>query len=342
MTLSVQLQHDFADFRLDCGFEAPSGVTAVSGPSGSGKTTVFQAIAGLLRPQSGRITLNGKVLFDSAAGLFVPPHRRGLGCVFQEARLFPHLSVAQNLRYAGQNSDMARVCDMLGITALLPRRPATLSGGEAQRVAIGRALLSRPDMLLMDEPLSALDEARRGEILPWLERLRDETGLPILYISHAQSEIARLATTLVQMEAGRVTRAGPVGDLMADPGAGCTGAILTLTARGAQTEGLNELAGTGGIRLWLPGPGFAKGEVVRLQIPARDVLLATGSADGLSALNSLHATVLSLTPLSEAEVMVQLQTAAGVILARITHRSARLLKLAPGMAVQAIIKAVAL
>lgn len=342
MTLSVQLQHDFAGFRLDCAFEAPGGVTALSGPSGSGKTTIFQALAGLFRPQSGKIVLNGTLLFDSAAGIFVPPHRRRLGCVFQEARLFPHLSVAQNLRYTGQNSDMARVCDMLGITALLPRRPATLSGGEAQRVAIGRALLSRPEMLLMDEPLSALDEARRGEILPWLERLRDEAGLPILYISHAQSEIARLATTLVRMEAGRVTRAGPVSDLLADPGAGGVGAILTLTARGTRTDGLNELTGPDGLRLWLPGSGFAKDQVVRLQIPARDVLLARGPAEGLSALNSLPARVLSLTPLSEAEVMVQLQTAAGVILARITHRSAREMSLGPGSPVQAIIKAVAL
>ncbi len=218
--LSVALTHTFPGFSLDVAFEAPSGITALVGPSGAGKTSVINAVAGLLRPATGRIILDGVVLLDTAAKIMVPPHRRRVGYVFQEGRLFPHLTVRQNLLFGrwfapspgGQveaGPDLAQVTDLLGIGPLLARRPAALSGGEKQRVALGRALLARPRLLLLDEPLAALDEARKAELLPYIERLRDEARVPILYVSHAPAEVERLATTVVRMEGGRVVDQGP-------------------------------------------------------------------------------------------------------------------------------------
>ena len=198
--LEVSVQHRMGDFTLDVAFEA-RGVTALVGPSGAGKTSVINAVAGLLRPDMGRIVFDGQVLCDK--GIWVPAHQRGFGVVFQEGRLFPHMTVRGNLTYGGVH-DWDAVVDMLGIGGLLDRRPAGLSGGERQRVALGRALLMRPRMLLLDEPLSGLDAARKAEILPYLERVRDTAGVPILYVSHAGDEVARLAGCVVQMEAGRV------------------------------------------------------------------------------------------------------------------------------------------
>jgi molybdate transport system ATP-binding protein len=198
MSLSVRLCHRFGGFDLDLAFDAPGGVTALFGRSGAGKTTVINAVAGLLRPDAGRIVAAGRVLLDTGAGVNLPAHRRRIGYVFQDARLFPHLTVRQNLLYGrwfGGRRDgpgLDRIVALLGIGGLLPRRPATLSGGEKARVAIGRAILSNPDLLALDEPLAALDEARRAEILPYLERLRDDLGLPMLYVSHALAEVARL------------------------------------------------------------------------------------------------------------------------------------------------------
>jgi molybdenum ABC transporter ATP-binding protein len=272
VTLVVRLRHAFGDFALDLGFEAPAGVTALHGPSGAGKTSVVRAVAGLLHPDQGRIALNGTVLFDSAARIRVPPHRRRIGAVFQEPRLFPHLSVRRNLTYgrrmAGAPRDAAafdRVTELLGLGGLLDRRPGGLSGGEAQRVAIGRALLARPRLLVMDEPLSALDAPRRAEILPYLARLRDEAGVPILYVSHSAAEVAQLATTIVLMEAGRVRRAGPAADILADPavapslGTGGAGAVLSGRVAAHHADGLSEIAldrvGVDGSGPTTPGKG---------------------------------------------------------------------------------------
>ena len=355
MTLNVALTHAFAGFTLDAAFEAPAGITALFGRSGSGKTSVVNAVAGLLRPDRGRVALNGMVMQDSDARVWLPAHRRRIGYVFQEPRLFPHLSVADNLTYGRRfapaapghdpQAEFDRIVALLGIAALLPRRPGALSGGEAARVAIGRALLSRPRLLLLDEPLAALDAARRAEILPYLERLRDEAGVPILHVSHSLPEVARLANTIVVMEDGRVVRAGPAADLLADPdsarllGLRDAGAILPARVVAHHADGLSELAISGG-RLFLPRVTGARGDHMRVRIPAQDVILSRARPRGLSALNILPATVAALTRGAGPGVMVQLRVGGDMILARVTRRSAEALGLEPGVACHAIVKSV--
>lgn len=222
MTLDVDVTLERGAFTLKARFQAAGGVTALFGPSGSGKTTLVDLIAGLLRPDRGRIVVGGVVLVDTKQGIFIPPHRRGVGYVFQEGRLFPHLSVRNNLIYgrwmAGKAADRARfdrLVDLLGLDGLLGRRIPSLSGGEKQRVAIGRALLAEPRILLMDEPLASLDGERKQEILPVLERLRDEHETPIVYVSHSLPETARLATAIVVLEKGSVRAHGPARDIIA-------------------------------------------------------------------------------------------------------------------------------
>jgi molybdate transport system ATP-binding protein len=215
--LSVDVEKQLGDFSLHAAFEAASGATALFGASGAGKTSVINMIAGLTRPDRGRIALDGDVLFDRAARIDVPAWRRHIGCVFQEGRLFPHLSVRHNLDYGRWASGHAvdpdtfgHVVALLDIGHLLDRRPGKLSGGERQRVAVGRALLMRPRLLLLDEPLASLDAARKADILPYLERLRDEAQVPMIYVSHAASEVRRLATRVVKLDSGRVTATGGV------------------------------------------------------------------------------------------------------------------------------------
>lgn len=354
MTLSVAVRHALPGFTLDVSFEAPPGVTALFGRSGSGKTSIVNAVAGLLRPDFGRITLDGAVLEDSERRLWLPPHMRRIGYVFQEPRLFPHLTVRQNLAYGARlvskapdaGQDFERVVAMLGIAALLPRRPGALSGGEASRVAIGRALLSRPRLLLMDEPLTALDASRKAEILPYLERLRDEVGVPILYVSHALSEVARLATTIVVIDAGRVARAGPAAEMLADPEAAPllgireAGALLPARVAAHHDDGLTELTVSAG-RLLLPRLAVAPGTRLRVRIPAQDVILSRARPEGLSALNILPATVTGLRRGEGPGVIVQLRAGDDLILARITRRSAEALGLEPGAECHAILKSVA-
>ena len=226
MSLEVDIEHNQGVFRLEASFSSSGRLTALFGRSGSGKTTLVNTIAGLVRPTRGRITVQGTVLVDTAAGVFLPKHRRRIGYVFQEGRLFPHLTVRQNLlfgRWLARSqetdkrdgaADLDGLVDLLGMGALLARRPGGLSGGEKQRVAIGRALLSRPRLLLMDEPLASLDEARKGEIPPYIERLRDEVGVPIIYVSHNVAEVARLATMVVVLDEGRVVAAGSATEVL--------------------------------------------------------------------------------------------------------------------------------
>lgn len=350
MSITVDIQHDFGPFRLNAAFQAGPGVTALFGRSGSGKTTVINAIAGLFTPEQGRISLKGRPLFDSTNRTNLRPHKRRLGYVFQDARLFPHLSVAQNLRYGTRfhrraTLPEADIVDMLGIAPLMDRTPSTLSGGEKQRVAIGRALLSAPDMLLMDEPLAALDSARKHEILPYLERLRDHAGLPILYVSHSLAEIARLANTLVLLENGHVRRTGALAELLSDPdlapliGLREAGSALTARIVRHHTDGLTELAAAGGTLL-LPRINATPGQTLRIRIHAHEVMLSLNKPNDISALNVLPAIVETLRPGDGPGTMVRLRCGPDALLARITRRSASALSLAPGTACYAIVKSV--
>lgn len=347
--LEVSVQHHFGGFALDAAFAAPSGVTALFGRSGSGKTTLVNAVAGLLRPDRGRIVVDGVPVLDTGAGLMLPPHRRRMGYVFQDGRLFPHLTVRQNLAYGrwfarDKAGDFGRVVELLGIGGLLDRRPGGLSGGEKQRVAIGRAILSNPRLLLMDEPLAALDEGRKAEILPYLERLR-ELGLPILYVSHSVAEVARLATTVVLLEAGRVVAVGPAAEVLADPGVAPVmglreaGAMLSARLVGQDEDGLTRFE-TGGGPLWLPQVRAAAGAVLRLRILAQDVMLATERPRGISALNVLAGVVEEVRMGEGPGAMVRVRVGEEVLLARLTRRSVGALELGPGKPVFAVLKAV--
>lgn len=351
MTLTVALSHRMGAFALDVTFEAPAGVTVLFGRSGSGKTSVVNAVAGLLRPDHGRIAVQGRALLDTDRGIALPPHRRRLGYVFQDARLFPHLSVRQNLSYGRRFApkeaslpEMGGIVDLLGLGALLDRRPGALSGGEKARVALGRALLSGPEMLLADEPLASLDEARKAEVLPYFEHLRDAGGVPILYVSHAASEVARLATTVVALEAGRVIAQGPASDILSDPsvlpaGAREAGALVTARVVAQHADGLTELE-AGGVPLFLPRLERQTDSSVRLRIAAHDVILARERPTGLSALNILPGRVVALREGDGPGTLVALETPAGRVLARVTRRSATTLGLCPGVTAHAIVKTV--
>lgn len=351
MMLSVDVQRDLGAFRLDTVFDAPEGVTVLFGRSGSGKTSVIKSIAGLLTPKSGRIALGDRTLFDSTGRTNLPVHKRRLGYVFQDSRLFPHLNVRDNLCYAARVSGRGsqspdHVADLLGIGHLLDRRTHALSGGEAQRVAIGRALLSEPDMLLMDEPLASLDEPRKAEILPYLETLRRETGLSILYVTHNMAEVARLATHIVLIDQGRVARSGAPEDLLTDPdmvrllGIRDAGAVLSATVVAPPEDGLSELAISGG-RLYLPAVDAPVGAVLRVRVLAQDVILARTRPDGISALNILPVRVLAVRRGDGPGVIVQMQAGDDRLLARITRRSADALNIVEGTECFAVMKSVA-
>lgn len=350
MTLSVSLRHGFPGFDLDVAFEAPAGVTVLFGPSGSGKTTVINAVAGLLRPDLGKVATGNLVLVDTQARVFLPPHRRRIGYVFQEGRLFPHLTVRQNLAYgrwfaprASTGESVERVVELLGIGHLLGRRPGALSGGEKQRVAIGRALLAAPELILADEPLAALDEARKAEVLPYFERLRDEVSTPILYVSHSSAEVARLATTVVALRAGRVAAIGTPAQVLGDVAAmGARGAASVVTARvvAHHADGLSELATAAG-PLWLPHVPGAPGATVRVRIAAQDVMLSRGRPEGLSALNVLTGVVAEIRTGHGPGALVTLLVGDERLIARITRRSADAMRLAPGEACHAVLETVA-
>ena len=351
MTLEVQLAHKFEGFALDLAFAAPPGITALYGQSGAGKTTIVNAIAGILHPDQGRICIDGTTLVDTTQRIAIPTHKRRIGYVFQEGRLFPHLTVRQNIAYgawfAGHSNtaDTIRIVDLMSIGALLDRRPGTLSGGEKQRVALARAILSRPRMLLMDEPLSALDDARKSEVLPYLERLRDVVRLPILYVSHNAAEIARLATTVVLIDAGRLVMAGPAADVLSNPAASAafgareTGAILSARVASHDDDGLTRLESYAG-SLWLPQVAAQVGDTLRIRILAQDVMLAVDRPGSISALNVLPCVVREVLADAGPSALVQLAAGDDTILARVTRRSATSLVLAPGKPVFAIIKAV--
>lgn len=350
--LSVHLRQRMEGFSLDVDFEVPTGLTVLFGASGSGKTSVIDAVAGLSHAATGHIAVGDQVLMDSARDLHLPPHKRQLGYIFQDARLFPHMSVARNLDYARwvtrRPSDQPafdRVVEMLGIGPLLSRRPARLSGGEKQRVAIGRALLARPKLILADEPLAALDDARKGEILPYFERLRDESDVPILYVTHAATEVARLATTVVALEAGRVIRQGTAAEVLGDPGftpggVRDIGAVIEARVATHHPDGLTELE-AGGLPLFLPHVERSIGDKLRLRIAAQDVILSKALPAGLSALNILPGTIADIRQGDGPGAVISLDTAAGRVLARVTKRSVQAMALHPGTAIFAVVKSVA-
>lgn len=348
MTLEVRLAHRLGGFALDVAFVTHGQVTALFGPSGSGKSSIVAAIAGLWCPEKGRIAVGGRVLTETP-GVFVPPEQRRLAVVFQDARLFPHMSVDANLKFGWRRAaakaaadDVVRVIDLLGLGALLNRRPRDLSGGEKSRVALGRALLAAPDMLLLDEPLAALDLARRDEILPYLERLARETSLPMLYVSHQVDEVARLADEIVVIRDGRVTAQGPVFELLTDVGqiAGVPplGAVFEARIAAHQADGLTRLAFDGGLLL-VPALRQPVGAAVRVRLRAEDLMLALEEPRAISANNVLACTIAAIRSVGD-HVDVQLQCGATPLVARITGASAARLGLAGGQAVYVVVKAV--
>jgi molybdate transport system ATP-binding protein len=348
MSLEVDVDHARGSFHVAARFTAAPGLTALFGRSGSGKTTLVDIVGGLVRPDRGRVVVDGQVLVDTERGVFVPSHRRRIGYVFQDSRLFPHLSVRRNLLYgrwfnreAGSATDLASVVDLLGIGHLLERRPQSLSGGEKQRVAIGRALLAHPQLLLMDEPLAALDEARRAEILPYIERLRDERGVPILYVSHSVAEVARLATTVVILTDGKVTAVGPVADILPLADSGDGGSVLDATVvRHDEAFQLSVLTSAAG-ELQVPRLSAPPGAPVRAYIRARDVMLSLKPPEEISALNVLAGRVAAVEASANgAQAEVKLDCNGAALSARLTAKSVQRLALAPGKPVYAVIKSV--
>jgi molybdate transport system ATP-binding protein len=355
MTLTVDIRHRLGTFALDAAFSAEGGVTALFGRSGSGKTSLIRSIAGLIRPDHGQIALDSLTLTDTDRNIFLPRHRRRFGYVFQEARLFPHLSVRQNLGYGRWfapnekcGGDFDRIVDMLGIAPLLDRRPGKLSGGEKQRVAIGRALLSSPRLLLMDEPLAALDEERKAEILPYLERLRDETKIPVIYVSHSIAEVARLANRVVMLRDGRVEAVGSAVDVLSQPS---TSQGAARREAGALLEGridsISEQHRLSTVvlkttQLQVPGMALPVGKTVRIHVPARDVMLATIRPEGLSALNILQGKITRIGTIADGMLEIQVDCGGDALLSRITQLSSERLGLAVGMTVYAVVKTVAL
>jgi molybdate transport system ATP-binding protein len=342
-----------AGFTLDVDLTLPGhGITALFGHSGSGKTTLLRLIAGLEQASGGRLSVNGEIWQDG--NIFLPTHRRSLGYVFQEAGLFPHLNVESNLAYgmkrtalAEQRIDPAFLIELLGIAHLLKRMPDKLSGGEKQRVAIARALFTSPHLLLLDEPLAALDLKRKAEILPYLESLHRELSIPVFYVSHSPEEVARLADSVVLLEEGRVTATGPVAEIMARldlPIAhGGEAGVMVESIIGAQDGdyALTRLDFAGG-RLWVPRHAGPVGSPVRTRILARDVSLALSEPHETSILNILPAEVVETAPEGDGRTQVRLNLKGIPLLAQVSCKSAALLELTPGRQVFAQVKAVSI
>ncbi len=386
MKLDVQIKKQQGAFALDVAFTAEAPVVALFGRSGSGKTSVVNAIAGLMQPDSGRIVADGEVLFDAARGINLPPEVRRIGYVFQDGLLFPHMTVRQNLTYGKRATGVARrgaaidfdaVATLLDLTALLERRPAGLSGGEKQRVAIGRAILSNPRLLLMDEPLASLDAGRRGEILHLIERVRDEMKVSIVYVSHSIGEVTRLADDVVLMNDGRVVAHAPVeeifnrADLRPHTGRFEGGALIEAVAvrrdeqyflttfrfggvGGADAvDGARDASDAAGelgasaagdartAELVTPGLDAAIGSRVRVRIRARDVSLAIRRPEGISMRNVLRGTVQSMEAGEGAIIEVRVRIAGCDIPARISRQARDEMNLQTGQTVYALIKAIA-
>ncbi|WPN27552.1 molybdenum ABC transporter ATP-binding protein [Pseudomonas sp. P5_109] len=355
--IQMRLKLDYPGFALDVDLQLPGrGVTALYGHSGSGKTTCLRCIAGLERADQGFIQVNDEVWQDSENRVFVAPHKRALGYVFQEASLFPHLSVLANLEFGlkripkpQRRVDMAHATELLGISHLLDRHPQHLSGGERQRVGMARALLTSPNLLLMDEPLAALDAQRKNEILPYLQRLHDELDIPVLYVSHSQDEVARLADHIVLLSSGKALASGPIGQTLArldlplamgdDAGVVIEGRV---SAYDAEYQLLSLQLPDTSLNIRVPHTPMDAGQALRCKVQARDVSLSLDSAGQSSILNRLPVTVVSeMSADNAAHVLIRLDAAGSPLLARITRYSRDQLNVHPGQQLWAQIKAVA-
>lgn len=350
--LDLHVQKRQGQFQIDAAFVSrKAGVTALFGNSGAGKTSIINMVAGLVRPDAGHITVNDRPLFDSGAGLDIPPERRRIGYVFQDGRLFPHLSVRTNLVYGmrltpakARYVTFDQVVELLGIGHLLNRRPAKLSGGEKQRVAIGRALLTSPSLLLMDEPLASLDLARKAEVLPFIARLARELSIPILYVSHSLNEVLNLADTIVVLDAGRVVAHGKIDDLMSRidlqhlTGVSDYGAIISTVVED-HDQNLTHLRFPGGL-LRVPRLELPKGSKIRVRIKARNVAIALERPAQTSFQNILPARVEEVSQENGSLLDVRLNVGC-MLLARITPAARQSLELKPGQQVFALIKSVA-
>jgi len=355
--LEIRLLVTYPQFTVDVDLSLPGrGVTALFGHSGSGKTTCLRCIAGLEKPTQGYIRINDEVWQDSATDLFQPPHKRALGYVFQEASLFPHLSVRGNLEFglrripkSERRVGFEHAAQLLGIEHLLERSPDKLSGGERQRVGIARALLTSPRLLLLDEPLAALDTRRKSEILPYLERLHDELEIPMLYVSHSQDEVARLADHLVLMDNGKALASGPIGETLArldlplalgdDAGVVIEGSVIAFDA---SYHLLSVQLPHSDLQVRVAHTPMALGKMLRFKVQARDVSLSLQPDGQSSILNRLPVRVVSEMPADNAaHVLVRLDAAGTPLLARITRYSRDQMSLLPGQRLWAQIKSVA-
>ncbi len=364
MNIHLQLDIARAAFDVSVDVQLPAhGITVIFGPSGCGKTTLLRCVAGLEPSARGVVQLGHEVWQDDGLhggkGVHLPTHQRALGYVFQEASLFDHLDVAGNLAYGHQRAEknnrnamsravVAQATELLGIGHLLKRRSHELSGGERQRVAIARALVTQPRLLLLDEPLAALDHARRQDVLPWLEKLRDDLNIPMLYVTHAVDEVARLADTLVVMNAGRIQAHGPVAEVLTqvdlpvvvgeDAGALLTGVVMQL-----DTQWHLARVGFAGGALWVRDSGLQVGQAVRLRVLARDVSVTLQEATETSIQNHLPCVVESITPEAHpSQTLLRLRCGDTLLLARVTARGAHALGLEVGMGAWAQVKSVAL
>ena len=356
MTLSVDIRRNLGAFTVDARFDCASGITALFGKSGAGKTSIVQMLAGLIRPQNGRIDIDGETVFDSTTGIDVAPQHRRVGYVFQDARLFPHMSVKRNLDYGRRRRRDAAagspafddVVGVLGIERLLDRRTHLLSGGERQRVAIGRALLSAPRVLLMDEPLASLDAGRKAEIVPFIGQIQRRFRIPVVYVSHAVDEVLQLADTMVLVADGGVAAVGPVEDVMNRPdlvritGTGDAGTVIP--ARVEETDaafGIATLAFAGG-RFRVPAAGLQTGQRLRLRVRARDVSLALERPREVSVLNIFEGTVTAVSNSDRPQTDVSVDVGGAIVWSQITRKSLSELGIAPGRRVFAMVKAVAI
>ena len=348
--LEVEVKARLGGFQLDAAFQGASqGVTVLFGPSGAGKSSVLAAVAGALKPDAGRIVLDGRVLFDSAAGVNLKMEQRRVGWVFQDARLFPHLSVADNLRFGLKRAPpgpirFEEVVEVLGVGHLLDRRPRALSGGERQRVGLGRALLSQPSLLLMDEPLASLDAARRAEILPFFERIRSSFGVPILYVTHSLAEAVRLGDRMAVMSEGRVAAEGPLAEIVSRPDLRLGGSRAT---DGAALDGVVlahedrlSVVRCGGWDIKVPRLLRAPGAKARLFVLARDVMLALDPPQRISARNVLEGRI-AIVDVQPGRALVRVAQEDQVLLSALTPDAVEDLGLRPGMTVYAVIKSVA-